>query len=152
LGFWKWSFTKTLTLIIISVDFFLQCHGTRPTDKDFETLYNLEKGDTLANIYKDFKTFEGDLVRILAFLNKEFGLNMVRKVIKHHETLSKEILEKILKTTITLGLFLYKALFGTEGSVGCLILSPYDFWIEFIYLAEFSSKRSNFLLVKANKN
>jgi len=79
-----------------------QCHGTRPTDKDFETLYNLEKGDTLANIYKDFKTFEGDLDRILAFLNKEFGLNMVRKVIKHHETLNKEILEKILKTTITL--------------------------------------------------
>ena len=90
--------------------FFLQCHGTRPTDKDFETLYNLEKGDTLANIYKDFKTFEGDLDRILAFLNKEFGLNMVRKVIKHHETLNKEILEKILKTTITLGLFLYKDL------------------------------------------
>ena len=89
---------------------FLQCHGTRPTDKDFETLYNLEKGDTLANIYKDFKTFEGDLDRILAFLNKEFGLNMVRKVIKHHETLNKEILEKILKTTITLGLLLYKDL------------------------------------------
>ena len=111
-GVWdfeKWPSTKTLTLIIFLL-IFLQCHGTRPTDKDFETLYNLEKGDTLANIYKDFKTFEGDLDRILAFLNKEFGLNMVRKVIKHHETLNKEILEKILKTTITLGLFLYKNL------------------------------------------
>ena len=108
-GFLKVAFYKNIDFSLIFVDF-LQCHGTRPTDKDFETLYNLEKGDTLANIYKDFKTFEGDLDRILAFLNKEFGLNMVRKVIKHHETLNKEILEKILKTTITLGLFLYKDL------------------------------------------
>ena len=83
-----------------------QCQGSRPTSKDFETLYNLEKNDTLANIYKDFKTFQGDGDRILASLNKEFGLNMVRKVIAYHENLNNEILEKILKTTITQGLFL----------------------------------------------
>jgi hypothetical protein len=114
------AFYKNIDFNLIFVDFFLQCHGTRPTDKDFETLYNLEKGDTLANIYNDFKTFEGDLDRILAFLNKEFGLNMVRKVIKHHETLNKEILEKILKTTITLGLFLYKRPWLTPIGSGVL--------------------------------
>jgi len=62
-----------------------------------------EKSDTLANIYKDYKTFESDLERILASLSKEFGLDMVRKTFKHHENLSNEILEKILKTAITHG-------------------------------------------------
>ena len=84
----------------------MQCNRTRPTEKDFETLYNAEKSDTLANIYKNYKTFECDLDRILASLNKEFGLDMVRKTIKHHENLNNDVLEKILKTAITLGLLL----------------------------------------------
>merc|ERR1719219_1505507 len=80
-----------------------QCHGSRPSEQDFETLYNSEKSDTLANIYKNYKTFECDLERILASLNKEFGLDMVRKAIKYHESLNNDTLERILKTTVTLG-------------------------------------------------
>ena len=74
--------------------------GSRPNENDLQNLFSQKKSDTLAIIYKNEQFLERDLGKILSFINEDFGLELLSKIVLHHPEMKNEILEKMLREVL----------------------------------------------------